>query len=118
MESYDGIAILATNLRANLDEAFTRRFDFITDFPFPDVSSRETIWRIHFPKNTPLAADIDIPLLASRFRLAGGNIKKIVLAAAFLAAQDGEAISMDHILHAVRREYQKMGRLIEDALFE
>jgi len=119
IEAYDGIAILATNMRANLDEAFTRRFDFITDFPFPDAEYREDIWRIHFPPEMPLANDIDIPLLARRFRLAGGNIGKIILAAAFLTAQSGEkALSMHHILHAARREYQKMGRLIEESLFE
>ncbi|MEM7797783.1 MAG: ATP-binding protein, partial [Chloroflexota bacterium] len=117
VESYDGISILATNMRSNLDEAFTRRFDFITDFPFPDPGYREKIWQIHFPSDTPIADDIDIPLLATRFRLAGGNIRKIVLSAAFLAAQDGEPISMQHMLHAVKREYQKMGRLIEDELF-
>ncbi len=119
IEAYDGIAILATNMRANLDEAFTRRFDFITDFPFPDAEYREAIWRIHFPPQLPLADDIDLPLLARRFRLAGGNIRKIILAAAFLAARDNEAtLSMHYILHAARREYQKMGRLIEESLFE
>lgn len=118
IESYDGIAILATNMRANLDEAFTRRFDFITEFPFPDESYRAKIWEIHFPKATPLASDIDIPLLANRFRLAGGNIRKIVLSAAFLAAQEEMPIGMAHMMRAVRREYQKMGRLIEEELFK
>ena len=118
IESYDGIAILATNMRANLDEAFTRRFDFITEFPFPDESYRAKIWQIHFPSATPLAADIDIPLLAKRFRLAGGNIRKIVLSAAFLAAQEEVPIDMGHMMRAVRREYQKIGRLIEEELFK
>ena len=104
-------------MRANLDEAFTRRFDFITDFPFPDAVYREQIWRIHFPPNAPVAEAIDTHLLAQRFRIAGGNIKKIVLAAAFLAARDGVPIGMTQLLHAARRDYQKMGRLIEESLF-
>ncbi len=118
MEAYDGIAILATNMRANLDEAFTRRFNYIVDFPFPDVESREALWRIHFLTSLPLSEGIDVGMLARRFRLAGGNIKNIVVAAAFLAAQDQAAITQAHILHAARREYQKMGRLIEDSMFE
>lgn len=118
MEAYDGIAILATNMRANLDEAFTRRFGFITDFPFPEQEYREAIWRIHFPAEAPLSSDIDIPLLAERYRIAGGNIRNIVLAAAFLAAHAGQPIGMPQLFHAARREYQKMGRLIEETLFE
>lgn len=118
MEAYDGIAILATNMRANLDEAFTRRFNYIIDFPFPDVEYREALWRIHFLTSLPLTEGIDVGMLARRFRLAGGNIKNIVVAAAFLAAHDQSAISPAHILHAARREYQKMGRLIEDSMFE
>ena len=117
VEAYDGITILATNMRANLDEAFTRRFDFITDFPFPDVASRKRIWRMHFSAEAPIG-NIDYALLAERYRIAGGNIRKIVLAAAFLAAREHAPIGMAHLLHAARREYQKMGRLIEESLFE
>jgi AAA+ superfamily predicted ATPase len=117
MEAYDGIAILATNMRANLDEAFTRRFDFITDFPFPDAEAREEIWRIHFPPEAPVAEGLDLALLARRYPVAGGNIRKMVLAAAFLAAQAHEPINMTHLFHAARRDYQKMGRLLEDGLF-
>ncbi len=117
MEAYDGIAILATNMRANLDEAFTRRFDFITDFPFPEADAREEIWRIHFPPQAPVADGLDLALLAQRYPVAGGSIRKMVLAAAFLAARAGEPISMSHLFHAARRDYQKMGRLLEESLF-
>lgn len=116
MEAFDGVVILATNLRSNIDEAFTRRLHFVVEFPFPELDDRERIWRVTFPEKTPLA-DIDFHLLAQRFRLAGGNIRNIVLAAAFLAAKDGSTVQMHHILHAARREYQKMGRLIKEALF-
>jgi len=117
MESYDGVVILATNMRANLDEAFTRRLHFITEFPFPEASDREVIWKVSFPKQTPIANDVDFRLLAERYRIAGGNIRNIIMAAAFLAADDGQVVGMDHLFHAARREYQKIGRLIDEALF-
>jgi AAA+ superfamily predicted ATPase len=118
METYDGVVILATNLRANLDEAFTRRLHFIVEFPFPEAKDREIIWQVNFPPETPLAADIDFELLAQRYRITGGNIRNIIMAAAFLAAEKGDSVNMDHLLHAARREYQKMGRLIDEYLFE
>jgi SpoVK/Ycf46/Vps4 family AAA+-type ATPase len=110
--------ILATNMRANLDEAFTRRLHFIIEFPFPESADREVIWRVNFPKETPVAADVDYGLLARRYRLAGGNIRNIIMAAAFLAAEGGHGVNLGHLLHAARREYQKMGRLIDEQLFQ
>ncbi|MCB8967253.1 MAG: ATP-binding protein [Ardenticatenaceae bacterium] len=118
METYDGVVILATNLRANMDDAFTRRLHFVVEFPFPETEDRERIWRVNVPAQTPLAADVDFHALAERFRLAGGSIRNIILAAAFLAATDGEALGMTHLLHATRREFQKMGRLIDKRLFQ
>ncbi len=117
MESYDGITILATNLRQNLDEAFTRRLDFLIDFPFPEAQDRLRIWQVTFPKNAPLSPDVDLNELAQRYRLAGGNIRNAVMASAFLAAADGgNEVMLRHILHAIKREYQKMGKLIGDDL--
>ena len=118
MESFDGVVILATNLRSNIDEAFTRRLHFAIQFPFPKPVDRERIWRVTFPKETPLADDVDFRVLAQRFRLAGGSIRNIVLAAAFLAAESGEnMVHMEHLLHATRREHQKIGRLLNEQLF-
>jgi SpoVK/Ycf46/Vps4 family AAA+-type ATPase len=114
IETYDGIAILATNLRQNLDEAFTRRLDFVIDFPFPDTEYRYLIWQRHFPAEAPLAAEVDLDQVAARYRLAGGNIRNAALASAYLAAADGGIITMTHIRHAIRREHQKMGRLLVD----
>jgi AAA+ superfamily predicted ATPase len=117
MEAYDGVVILATNLRANLDEAFTRRLHFAIEFPFPDVADRVRIWQVNFPPETPLAPDLDFRLLAERYPIAGGNIRNIILSAAFLAAEREQPVGMSHLLHAARREYQKIGRLVEDRLF-
>ena len=114
MEAYDGVTILATNLRANLDEAFTRRLQFAVDFPFPDENDRLRIWQALFPPDLPRARELDLPLLARRFKLAGGNIRNILVSAAYLAAADGGRVDMSHLLHGTRRELQKMGRLIAD----
>lgn len=111
MEEYQGIVILATNLYENMDEAFRRRLRFIVDFPFPDVSHRQEIWRMHFPLEAPVGVGIDYEFLARHFQIAGGNIRNIVLNAAFLAAQEGGKIEMGHILHGTRREFEKIGKL-------
>jgi SpoVK/Ycf46/Vps4 family AAA+-type ATPase len=111
MEEYEGIVILATNLRENMDEAFTRRIRFIIEFPFPDEASRLRIWQTHFPKEAPVSEEIDYEYLSRQFKIAGGNIKNIVLNSAFLAAGDGSVIRMEHILRGTQREFEKMGKL-------
>jgi AAA+ superfamily predicted ATPase len=118
MEEYDGVVILATNLRKNLDEAFVRRLHMAIDFPFPEEGDRLRIWRNVFPQDAPLARDVNLEFLARQFKLAGGNIRNAALLAAFLAAEDGAAIGMEHVLRAVRREYQKIGKLAPVAEFE
>ncbi len=114
MEAYDGVTILATNLRANLDEAFTRRLQFAVDFPFPEEEDRLRIWQTLFPPTVPRAPELDFGLLARRFKLAGGSIRNIIVSAAFLAAAAGTPVTMDLLLHATRRELQKMGRLVNE----
>jgi hypothetical protein len=114
MEAYDGVTILATNLRANLDEAFTRRLQFAVDFPFPEEVDRLRIWKTLFPPDVPCGEDVDLSLLARRFKLAGGNIRNIIVNAAYLAAADGGMVTMNHLLHGTRRELQKMGRLVSE----
>ena len=117
MESYSGVAILATNLRANLDEAFTRRLQFIINFPFPDEEYRLNIWKVLMPPNLPTAPNLDLGLMAKRFKLSGGNIRNIIVSAAYVAAADGGVVKMTHLLHGAKREIQKMGKLVQDADF-
>ena len=117
VEAYEGIVILATNLRENMDEAFTRRIRFIVDFPFPDVASRKLIWQAHFPHETPVSADLDYDWLAQQLQIAGGNIKNIVLNAAFFAAADGGVVGMEHMLRGARGEFEKIGKLWNDKNF-
>jgi hypothetical protein len=113
VEAYDGVVILATNFRHNLDDAFTRRLDFVIDFPFPDSEYRRRIWEVHFPSAAPLSPDVNLTEIADQYRLAGGNIRNAALAAAYLAASNGKVITTVHIRGAIRREHQKMGRLLD-----
>jgi len=112
MESYQGLAILTTNLKSSLDQAFLRRIRFVVQFPFPDGNQREEIWKRVFPKQTPtegLEAD-----KLGRLNVAGGNIRNIALNAAFLAADAGEPVTMEHILRAAKSEYVKLERPLTD----
>lgn len=106
MEAYRGLAILTTNRRSALDQAFLRRLRFVVEFPFPDAAQRAEIWRRVFPARTPLK-DLNFEKLA-RLRVAGGNIHNIAMAAAFLAADAAEPVRMEHLLSAARTEFAKL----------
>lgn len=118
MEEYEGVVILATNLSKNIDDAFSRRMQFMIEFPFPDEVQRKLIWTGIFPEEAPRAEDIDYDFLSKKLKLAGGNIKNIALAAAFYAAEESTRISMHHIIYASKREYQKMGKTFLKTDFE
>lgn len=113
MESYRGLAILTTNLKASIDPAFLRRIRFVVPFSFPDQQQRTEIWRRVFPKDTP-TENLDFDKLA-RLGVAGGNIRNIAVNAAFIAADADEAVQMKHILAAARNEYVKLERPLTDA---
>jgi SpoVK/Ycf46/Vps4 family AAA+-type ATPase len=117
MEEYEGITILTTNLMQNLDDAFTRRIRFIVEFPFPEAEYRLEIWRHIFPSATPISDEVNFETIAQRFKLAGGNIRNIALAAAFLAAEAGQSVGTPHLLQAIRQEFQKMGRFVSEEEF-
>ncbi|WP_236650933.1 ATP-binding protein [Aquabacterium fontiphilum] len=110
LERYEGVAVLTTNLRSQLDAAFSRRFEFIVEFPEPEGSVRHALWRLHLPAEAPLAADVDLAELADWYPLSGAQIKNAALAAAFLAAAEGQPMAQRHFLAAVEREYDKAGR--------
>ncbi|MGW5151856.1 ATP-binding protein [Rhodococcus koreensis] len=112
MESFDGLAVLSTNLRANLDDAFVRRLDAIVDFPTPDEDARRALWLRCFDSPAPRGDDLDVERLARSFTMSGGNIRSAAITAAYLAAASGEPIGMVHVLPAVRQEYRKLGRLM------
>jgi hypothetical protein len=115
MESYSGLAILATNLKGSLDTAFLRRLRFIVQFPFPNVAERKRIWERAFPASMPKSS-LDLDFL-SRLNVAGGTIHNIALKAAFLAAGKRSAVSMDLVLEAARSEFRKLERPVNESEF-
>jgi hypothetical protein len=117
IEEYDGVAILATNLYGNVDEAFARRLHHLLEFPFPDARHRERMWRQVFPTDTPVAENVDFVFLARQFELSGGNIRNVALSAAFLAAEAESAVTMDFLVLGVARELQKMSKMPAKADF-
>jgi ATP-dependent 26S proteasome regulatory subunit len=115
VEEYEGVVILATNFRKNIDDAFVRRLHFMIDFPFPGERERLRIWQGVWPRETPRHDSLDLEQVARRVEVAGGSIRNIALAAAFLAADEEGIVTMQHVLRATRREYQKMGKVLSDA---
>jgi SpoVK/Ycf46/Vps4 family AAA+-type ATPase len=115
MESYGGLAILATNMKSALDQAFLRRLRFVLDFPFPGTAERRAIWQKAFPPKTPIEG-LDFDRLA-RLNVTGGHIAVIALNAAFQAAQAGTKVTMPVVLNAARIEFRKLGRPINETEF-
>jgi ATP-dependent 26S proteasome regulatory subunit len=118
VEAYEGVIILTTNLSKNIDAAFTRRLHFSIEFPFPDEYHRLKIWQRMFPAQAPVSTDVDFDFLADRFKIAGGNIKNVVTAAAFRAAGADGSIEMEHIILSLKREYHKLGKVCERTEFD
>lgn len=113
LEAYSGVAIVTTNLREAVDDAFLRRFRFVIDFPFPNAALRAEIWRRVIPNACP-TEDLDFAALG-RLSLTGGHIRAIALTAAFLAAEEEVALSMAHLRRAARQEYAKLGKTPTEA---
>ncbi|MBT0772885.1 ATP-binding protein [Kineosporia sp. J2-2] len=111
LEQFDGLAVLTTNLRANIDEAFTRRLDLVVDFPFPDADQRARLWR-HCLAVAPQASDLELEPLAARFELSGGAIHSAAVTAAYLAAGRDDVVTTADLWTGAEREYRKMGRLV------
>ena len=110
LERYEGVAVLTTNLRSQLDKAFTRRFEYIVEFPEPDAAVRQALWRLHLPETAPLADDVDLAELSDWYAISGAQIKNAALGGAFLAAASNQHIGQRHFLWAIEREFDKAGR--------
>jgi len=113
MEAYQGLAILTTNMKTALDQAFLRRIRFVVQFPFPDPVQRAEIWRRIFPKAVPTEG-LDWERLA-RLNVSGGHIRNIAMNATFLAAEEGVSVTMRHLLQAARGEYAKLEKPLTEA---
>ncbi len=115
LERFEGLCVLATNLRQNIDPAFLRRMEFVVDFHEPDREERHALWRCHVPTGAPLDDDVNLYELAALYPVVGGVVRNAAVAAAFLAASDGGPIMRSHFIHAIRREYEKAGRAFPGA---
>ena len=113
MEAYQGLAVLTTNLKSAIDNAFQRRLRFTVIFPFPDATQRQAIWSRVFPGRTP-TQDLDFRKL-SQLNITGGNIRNIALNAAFLAAESSGRVEMGHVLTAARLEADRIERPLSEA---
>jgi SpoVK/Ycf46/Vps4 family AAA+-type ATPase len=118
VDEHEGAVILASNLSKNIDTAFSRRMHYVVEFPLPDESHREQLWRVMFPAQVPMGKDLDFAFLARQFPLAGGDIRNVVLDAAFLAAQDGRVVRMQHVICALARQVLKQGKAPSPAEFK
>lgn len=112
MEEYDGITVMTTNYKENIDSAFFRRISYVIHFAFPDAGARRQIWKGIFPAQTPLDEGVDFDYLARQFEFSGGSIKNIAVAAAFMAAAEDVPVDMGHIVRAVKYETGKQGRIM------
>jgi SpoVK/Ycf46/Vps4 family AAA+-type ATPase len=118
LDSFEGIAILTTNFGNAIDPAFKRRLTYRVTFPFPDEDMREKLWRALLPTTAPTSGPLDFASLANRFRLSGGYIRNAVLRAAFLAAEEGGAITQEHLERAIRMEFREIGKLADSGTLE
>lgn len=114
LEAYEGMAILATNFRNNIDAAFIRRLDYLIDFREPNKADRERLWRCHVPDRAPLSNNVDFSQLAAMFPMVGGEIRNAAVSAAYFAAQQQKPIQQDHFITAIRREYEKTGKAFRE----
>jgi AAA+ superfamily predicted ATPase len=114
MEEFDGLAILTTNFKQSIDEAFLRRLRFRVHFPKPEEGERIALWRTLIPPTAQVAPDIDFARVAQRFDFSGGHIRNAVVRAAFIAASEGSPIRQDHLERGAKREYEELGRITRD----
>ncbi len=115
-EASEGITILATNLRGNLDPAFARRLHFMIHFPDPDEPTRARLWE-HLLAQLPTTDPddpVDVPLLARAVEVSGGDIRNVVLAAAFDAVAEGRSVGMRDVTASAERELAKLGRRVPE----
>ncbi len=117
LDTFPGFVVLATNLRANLDDAFFRRLDVVVEIRMPGVEERLAIWEKSLGPHIPRDADVDLDFLAKSFPIAGGSIRNVALTAAFFAAEGDGRLHMEDLIWAIQREYRKLGRLLSEPEF-
>jgi SpoVK/Ycf46/Vps4 family AAA+-type ATPase len=113
LEEYDGISILATNLKDNIDDAFKRRIKYMVYFAFPDGDTRAILWKKMLPDKAPIEEGLDLDFFAHKFEMSGSEIKDAVLHAAYMAAREQTAIGNSHIMEAVKLSFAKYGKVLK-----
>jgi SpoVK/Ycf46/Vps4 family AAA+-type ATPase len=117
LEDFDGLVILASNFKSNMDEAFVRRFNAIIRFPFPDEAERVAIWRASMPDGATFENGADLPALLGKFELAGGNIINVLHHACLKAiARNSRTITLEDALKGIQREVEKEGKVFRNLL--
>jgi hypothetical protein len=116
METFDGLAVLSTNLRANIDEAFMRRLDVVVDFPLPDAELRLALWR-RCLADVPCEPDLDVEHCAEAFELSGGNIRSVAITIGYRVAATGRPATTTDLVQSIGEEYRKLGRLCLESEF-
>jgi len=110
LERFEGLAVMSTNLRNNIDSAFLRRIEYIIDFDEPSRDERTAIWRCHVPAQAPLDTDVDFVEISAMFPVVGGIIRNAAVTAAYRAAAQNRSLCRNDFIHALRREYDKQGK--------
>ena len=113
IEDHDGIVILASNQKENMDDAFTRRFESIIHFPIPDASERLKIWTNGFSEKSQLDKDVSLERIAAKYEVSGGAIMNIVRYASLSALRKGQNLITAQFIHdGIRKELEKEGRTL------
>ncbi len=111
LDSFEGVAVMTTNLEGAIDPAFKRRLTMRLYFPFPDAEARARLWSAHVPTDVPREGALDFDDLGETFPISGGYIRNCALRAAFLAAQERRPLTQGHLLRALQLEYRELGKL-------
>ena len=117
LESFEGCAVLTTNLQENIDDAFLRRFGAVVEFPMPSPRERRLLWERAFPKGAPRSDNLNLDYLADQFVMAGGAIINAAINGCIVAAKHGQAVGMEHAVEAVARELHKNGKQVNRVHF-
>ncbi|MBO5292126.1 MAG: ATP-binding protein [Lachnospiraceae bacterium] len=117
LEEYEGISVLATNLKDNMDDAFKRRIKYMIPFPFPDAAARKLLWHKMLPASAPREEELELDWFAENFEMAGSEIREVLMQAAVQAAEEGSGIRNSHIADAIRRCLEKYGKIVTDEEF-
>ncbi len=113
IEDFPGVVILATNLKANMDEAFSRRFQAMIGFKAPEKTERLQLWQNAFHESCELAGDVDLPLIAEKYPIAGGAIINVLRYCALTAiCRENQQVNQADILAGIKREYKKDNRTL------